>query len=313
MPTTGGAVADRLVSLRDGRRIGLTAFGDPVAERIVLFCHPAPGAGGFDPDPAVTSAWGVHMVSVDRPGYGASTALADVRAPSITRWAEDLAEYVEFVIEQARETGNTPLHRIGVVGWSAGGRVALALAAKHPGLVDRVTVVATPAPDSEVRWIPPELARAGEELLALPLPQAKQRLRAMLQEQLPDGVAGVELLAAGEADLALLDRPGLRGRLERMLAHAYDQGTVGLADDLLSYLPGDWGFDLAEVRSPVQLVYGAKDPVAPSAHGRWYRRHLRNASPHLTVVPRAGHLVIAPAWERILEHVDPQHGRRSDA
>lgn len=306
-------MADRLVTLRDGRRIGLTALGDPIAERIVLLCHPAPGAGGFDPDPAVTSSWGVHLVSVDRPGYGASTPLADDRRPTIGRWADDLAEYIEFVVEQAREAGNTPLHRIGVVGWSAGGRVALALAAKHKGLVDRVTVVATPAPDSAVRWIPPELARTGAELLAQPLPQAKQRLRAMLQAQVPGGTPSVELLAQGEADLELLERPGLGGRLQRMLAHAYDQGTVGVADDLLSYLPEDWGFDLDEVRAPVQLIYGAKDALVPSAHGRWYRRHLRNADTHLTVVPRAGHLVIAPAWERILQHVDPQHGRRSDA
>lgn len=306
-------MADRLVGLRDGRRLGLTAFGDPVAERIVLFCHPAPGAGGFDPDPPVTSSWGVHMVSVDRPGYGVSTPLPDERRPSIPRWADDLAEYIEFVIEQARETGRTPLHRVGVVGWSAGGRIALAIAARHPGLVDRVSIVATPAPDAAVRWIPEEFARVNAELVQLPVPDAKHRLREMLRAQVPDGVADVDLLARGEADLELLERPGLRGRLQRMLAHAYDQGTVGLADDLLSYASDDWGFDLDAVRAPVQLVYGAKDPVVSSAHGRWYRKHLPNAAPHLTVVPRAGHLVIAPAWERILQHVDPQHGRRSDA
>ena len=305
-------MADRLVTLRDGRRLGLTAFGDPAVERVVVLCHPAPGAGGFDPDPETTSSWGVHVVSVDRPGYGSSTALDDARRPTIGGWADDLAEYLEFVVEQARESGSTPLHKVGVVGWSAGGRIALALAARHPGLVDRVAVVATPAPDSGVRWIPPELSRVNDELLAMPVADAKQRLRAMLQAQVPDGTPGAELLAQGEADLALLDRPGLRGRLQRMLQHAYDQGTVGLADDLLSYIGDDWGFDLDAVRAPTLLVYGAKDPIVSSAHGRWYRRHLRNASPHLAVVPRAGHLVIAPAWRRILEHVDPQHGSRSD-
>ena len=305
-------MADRLVTLRDGRRIGISAFGDPVAERIVLFCHPAPGAGGFDPDPAVTSSWGVHVLSVDRPGYGSSTPLADERRPSIGRWADDLAEYIEFVIEQARETGSTPLHKVGVVGWSAGGRVALAVAAKHPGLIDRVAVVATPAPDAAVPWIPRELAETSAELLQQPLPVAKQRLREMLLAQVPGGTASVSLLAQGEADLALLQRSGLEGRLQRMLQHAYDQGTVGLADDLLSYVGPEWDFDLAAVRSPTLLVYGAKDPVVTSAHGRWYRKHLPNASARLVVVPRAGHLVVAPAWERILQHVDPQHGDRSD-
>ncbi|MBW4043197.1 MAG: alpha/beta hydrolase [Acidobacteria bacterium] len=306
-------MADRLVTVRDGRRIGVTAFGDPVAERIVLFCHPAPGSGGFDPDPAITSAWGVHVVSVDRPGYGSSTPIPEERRPSVGRWADDLAEYIQVVVEQARETGRTPLHKVGVVGWSAGGRVALALAARHPGLVDRVAVVATPAPDSALRWIPEDLARTNAELLQQPVPVAKQRLREMLRSQVADGVPGTGLLAQGEADLALLQRPGLEGRLQRMLQHAYDQGTVGVADDLLSFAADDWAHDLDAVRAPVLLVYGAKDPISSSAHGRWYRKHLPNAAPHLVVVPRAGHLVVAPAWERILQHVDPQHGRRSDA
>jgi pimeloyl-ACP methyl ester carboxylesterase len=306
-------MADRVVTLRDGRRLGISAFGDPVAQRIVLFCHPAPGAGGFDPDPAVTSSWGVHVVSPDRPGYGVSSPLPDSRRPSIARWADDLAEYIEFVIEQARETGIAPVHQVGVVGWSAGGRVALALAAKHQGLVDRVAVVATPAPDTAVRWIPPDLARTNAELLQAPVPEAKQRLRAMLQAQVPKDVAGVELLAQGEADLALLERPGLQGRMQRMLQHAYDQGTVGLADDLLAAADDDWGFALEDVRAPVLLVYGAKDTVVPSAHGRWYRKQLRHAGAKLVVVPRAGHLVVAPAWQRILEHVDPQRGSRAKA
>ena len=305
-------MADRLVTLRDGRRVGLTAFGDPIAQRIVVFCHPAPGAGGFDPDPAVTSSWGVHVVSPDRPGYGSSTPLPDEQRPTIRRYADDLAEYVEFVIEQARESGHTPLHRIGVVGWSAGGRVALALAAQHPGLVDRVAVVATPAPDTAVRWLPRDLAEVRADLLAAPVPVAKQRLRAMLQAQLSGGASSVELLARGDADRALLERTGLEGRLQRMLQHAYDQGTAGVADDLLASLGDDWGFDLEAVRAPVLLVYGAKDTIVPSAHGRWYRHHLRHAGAKLIVVPRAGHLVIAPAWRRILEHVDPQHGTRSD-
>lgn len=303
-------MTDRLIRLRDGRSLGMTGLGDPAVDRLVVVCHSAPGAGGFDPDPQITSKWGVHVVSVDRPGYGSSTPLADDVRPTIAARADDLAEYVGTIIQEARETGRTPVDRIGVVGWSAGGRIALALAARHPGIVDRVAVVATPAPDREVQWVPPELAEVNRQLLAVPLPEAKQRLRAMLEQQLPDGTPGVELLAAGAADLEVLQRPGLRGRLDRMLRQAYAQGTVGLADDVLSYADDDWGFDLDRVQADVLLVYGAKDPVAPSAHGRWYRRHLRHA--HLTVVPRSGHLVVAPAWDRIMEHVDPQHGSRSD-
>jgi pimeloyl-ACP methyl ester carboxylesterase len=303
-------VADRLVTMRDGRKLGLTAFGDPAVERVVVLCHPAPGAGGFDPDPVVTSAWGVHVVSVDRPGYGSSTALSDFQRPAVGLWAEDLAEYLELVIEQARETGRTPLHKLGLVGWGVGGRTALALAAKHPGLIDRVALVAVPAPHGEVPWVPQPFAELTAELATVPVPEAKRRVQEWLRTH---GGGGVERLARGASDLALLDRPGLRDRLERMLQHAAEQGTVGLADDLLSVAEDDWGFELDAVKAPTLLVYGARDHIVPSAHGRWYRKHLRNASPRLSVQPRAGHLVIASAWERILQHVDPQHGARSDA
>lgn len=305
-------MADRSITLHDGRQLGLTSYGDPAVARVVLFCHPAPGAGGFDPDPPVTGSWGVHIVSFDRPGYGSSVPLPDTQRPTVTGYADDLAEYVDRLVEQARQSSRTTISKVGVVGWSAGGRVALALAARHPGLVDRVAIVATPAPHSAVPWIPAELQRMNEELLALPIAEAKARLREALRAQLRGGSPGIELLARDDADLTLLERPGLRGRLERMLQHAYEQGTVGVADDLLSFAADDWGFEFDEVRAPVLLVYGAKDREASSAHGRWYRRALRNAQPRLTVVPRAGHLVVAPAWRRILEHVDPQHGIPSE-
>lgn len=302
-------MADRLITLRDGRQLGLTSHGDPAAARVVLFCHPAPGAGGFDPDPPVTGSWGVHVVSFDRPGYGASTPLPDAVRPSITGSADDLAEYVDRLMEQARQSSRTSIHKVGVVGWSAGGRVALALAARHPGLVDRVALVATPAPHSAVPWIPADLQRMNEEIVGLPVPDAKARLREALRSRVP----GMDLISQEDVDHTLIEHPGLRGRVERMLQHADEQGTVGLADDILASASDDWGFEFDGVRAPVLLVYGAKDPVVPSAHGRWYRRALRNAQPRLTVVPRAGHLVIAPAWRRILEHVDPQQGIPSGA
>lgn len=303
-------MTDRVVPLRDGRRLGVTGLGDPAVARVVVLCHPAPGAAGFDPDPEVTSSWGVHLLSIDRPGYGSSTALDDAVVPTIGARADDIADYLGRTIQQARESGRTPLDKVGVIGWSAGGRVALALAARHPGLVDRVAVVATPAPDTAVRWIPDEFEQALVELRRTPLPEAKARLRTMLERQVADGAVPVDALASGEADGAILERTGLRGRLERMLRQAYEQGTVGVADDILSYASDDWGFELRHVQASTLLVYGAKDPLVTSAHGRWYRRRLPHA--RLTVVPRSGHLVVAAAWERILQHVDPQHGSRSD-
>ena len=121
----------RLV-LECGRRIAVhrtttrTAWF-PAEERVVVFCHGSPGAGLFDPDPAATQAGNVRLLSVDRPGYGGSQTLAEGRCATAASAADDLAEVLDSLGVQ----------RAGLIGWSAGGRVALALAARRPGRATR--------------------------------------------------------------------------------------------------------------------------------------------------------------------------------
>jgi pimeloyl-ACP methyl ester carboxylesterase len=144
-------------------------------------------------------------------------------------------------------------------------------------------------------------------LAAMPVAEARAQLRAMLADQVPASAEpDPALLGAGEADEEALALPGARNRVQRMLAEAYQQGPAGVADDLLSYATDDWGFDVGAVRAPVLLVYGGEDALVPSEHGRWYERRLPDA--RLTVVPRAGHLAIIPAWREVLEHVSPERG-----
>jgi pimeloyl-ACP methyl ester carboxylesterase len=119
------------------------ARSEAAEERIVVFCHSAPGAGIFDPDPVETRSRNVRLLSVDRPGYGGSQPLRAGEWATVASAADDLATVLDSLC----------VDRVGVVGWSAGGRVALALAARRPDLVDRVAVLATPAPDAEVPWI----------------------------------------------------------------------------------------------------------------------------------------------------------------
>jgi pimeloyl-ACP methyl ester carboxylesterase len=116
--------------------------------RTVVLCHPAPGSGAFDPDPEATWSRGVTLLSPDRPGYGSS----DPSPPGAGGFAaaDDLAEALDRL-------GTGP---VGLAGWSAGGLVALALATRRPDLVDRLVLIATPAPDEQVRWVPAGLREA---------------------------------------------------------------------------------------------------------------------------------------------------------
>jgi pimeloyl-ACP methyl ester carboxylesterase len=293
--------------LESGRRVAVhltrsRAFG-PAAEeeRLVVFCHSAPGAGSFDPDPSLTRARDVTLLSVDRPGYGSSTPVSNGSWATVGSAADDIATVLEAM----------NVERVGVAGWSAGGRVALALAARRPDLVDRVVVVATPAPDSEVPWIDPEQRAQLERLATLAPEEAHAELGRQLESLVPTDPFSDDALwllaAEGTSDKAALRSPGVRSRLGEMLRSAFTQGVSGLAADLAGYCLQPWGFEPEEVEAKTLLLYGSRDPMAGAQHGRWWHERLPNA--RLELAPEAGHLVVVPMWSRALTHLTPDRER----
>jgi pimeloyl-ACP methyl ester carboxylesterase len=269
-------------------------------ERVVVLCHSAPGAGIFDPDPVQTQARNVRLLSVDRPGYGGSHPVAAGAWATVASAADDLAVVLDGLQGE----------RVGVVGWSAGGRVALALAARRPDLVDRVVVLATPAPDAEVPWIGREQRDALERLRGLAPERAHAELGKRLSSVVPEDPHSREalwLLGTGSADDAALRADGVRARLGDMLRAAFVQGTRGLAADIAGYCLQPWGFEPEAVQAETLLLYGSRDPLADPRHGRWWQSRLPDA--RLEVAPEAGHLLVVPMWHRVLSYLAPSRGR----
>jgi pimeloyl-ACP methyl ester carboxylesterase len=297
--------------LESGRRVAVHRTSTGVAwfpgdgasreqERVVVLCHSAPGAGSFDPDPVSTRAQGVRLLAVDRPGYGGSQPVAAGTWATVASAADDIAAVLDSL----------QVERVGAVGWSAGGRVALALAARRPELVERVVVVATPAPDAEVPWVEREQQEELERLRGLPPAQAHAQLGERLSPVVPDDPHSEQalwLLAAGSADETALLVPGARRRLGAMLEAAFAQGARGLAADIAGYCLQPWGFEPEDVHAKTLLLYGSRDPLADPRHGRWWQARLPNA--RLEVAPGAGHLLLIPMWARVLSHLAPNRKR----
>jgi pimeloyl-ACP methyl ester carboxylesterase len=288
--------------LKSGRPLGVSWSGLEGAERVVVLAHPAPGSSDFDPDPEATARHGVRLLSFDRPGYGASSLLTDLDpagagvGASPEQAAADIAEYLATV----------GIASVSAAGWSAGGRVALALAANYPGLVERVAVIGTPAPDDAVPWVGDENRAELARLADLPLDEAVRSLTRTLegafgQTPAPDALLG--MLGSGDADTAVLETPGVRERLSRMLERAVAQGALGMAADLIGYGVQEWGFAVESAEPPALLLYGAEDAVAGRRHAEWYAARLPDS--RLEVVPGRGHLLAIPEWDRVLGFLLP--------
>jgi pimeloyl-ACP methyl ester carboxylesterase len=278
----------------DGRRVAVHDLTPdaPDGAPVVLLSHPAPGSGAFDPDPKATAAHGVRLLSLDRPGYGGSD-LPDGFATADAA-ADDAAALLDAVLPAGG--------RAGVAGWSAGGRVALALAARRPELVSRVAVVATPAPDEEVSWIPAEHAAQVESLRGLPPADVHAALAAAFDPMLAalHGADRFGMVGVTDVDAPVLAGDGVADRLAAMFDAAQARGSAGMVADVVSYTLRPWGFEPAAVRAPVLLAYGAADPIGPE-HGRWWASRLPDA--RLEVHDGLGHLLVVPTWDRTLGHL----------
>jgi pimeloyl-ACP methyl ester carboxylesterase len=262
--------ADEVLALADGRRLAWAEWGDPRGTPVV-FLHPCPGSRMLCPDPGVTTAAGVRLITVDRPGYGRSDPVA---VPTLGGFAHDLERLLDHLW----------LGQIRLVGWGCGGQYAAACAAVLAERVGGLALVATPIPGDRYRWLPP---------FALNVAGVSPGARAAWLQQ------------AGDAWVSLVDnrisvRPQVMMALAAMWAEAFSAGTNGWAADVVAG-SHPWGFSASGVRARVTLFYGADDRVVDLRHGRWWARALPGAT--LVVRAASAHLVVLAAWADILRTV----------
>lgn len=229
----------------------------------VFYMH----GGGDSPSSRPAETYESRVISLERCG-------PRVRGRTLVSHARD-------VIEVADELG---LERFGVIGWSAGGPHALAVAAVAPDRVDRVSLVASMPPHDLVA-----MTSHGINLVVRVARRSQWLATRMLERwgreatpQLPD---------PAHSDAYA------RGRVESFVA-----GGRWLAQEL-AYLGRPWGFELAEVRAPVTLWWGTRDTATPAPIAHEYARRLPDATLKLV---DDGHQILFSRWREILADAMPR-------
>lgn len=190
---------------------------------------------------------GTDALAVHLPGFGST-------APPPEVWGSvDYAEHLAAALDALEGSGPYV-----VVAHSFGGRVAVRLAAAHPGLVRSLVLTGVPL----VRAAPPPRPR-----LAL---RVAKRLHAA--HLLPQRVVDRLRRSGGSADYQAAQGV-MRGVLVRLVGEDYHEDLARIAATGL----------------PVDLVWGEADDAAPLAGARLAAELLPDA--RLEVVPGAGHLL----------------------
>lgn len=274
-------MASELLTTGDGRSFALERFG-AAGGVPALYFHGLPGSRLDLVSAAdVFAAAGVELIAIDRPGFGGSSAR---RGRTLLDWTRD----VEWI------AGRLGLGRFGVLGYSSGGKYALACGA---ALAERVTVAVVVAGTG-----PPELPgfRASLDSIdrislalaahARPLAHAFWGLaRALLRHRPQRFLAQLEKGLAAP-DRELLADPSRGAALLATLSEGLRPGVGGVLDDYV--VEGrTWGFALENVRVPVKIWHGDADTLVPLEHSRYLAARLPEAE--LTVLAGSGHLIEA--------------------
>jgi pimeloyl-ACP methyl ester carboxylesterase len=257
------------IQLSDGRILRAYDSGVAVGNPTLLWHHGSPQTGALlEPLLAAATARGIRLLSYARPSYGGSTP-----APG-----RDVASAGADVAQLLDALG---VDEFAVMGASGGGPHALACAARLPDRVTGVVCLAGIAPYTEdFDWYAGMRSDGG--LRSAAQGRAARAAYAATEEFDPDSFTAADWAALSGAWSSLGTDAGRAGQA----------GPDGLIDDDVAFA-NPWGFDLADVATPVLLVQGGQDRVVPPSHADRQLRRLPHAQ--LWLRPEDGHVSVLHA------------------
>jgi len=266
--------------LPDRRTLGYAEYG-PADGKVILWFHGTPGARRqIAPQARVlANRRKVRLIAIERPGIGDSTSY---NYNSLAEWAGDIRAFCDA----------KGIDRFAVCGLSGGGPYALACARYLQDRIVATAVLGGVAPSKGQDAID-----GGVSTLVRVLAPRMRYLRPGLNRLMVAVVRSLESQADRAIDLfarfmppgdqAMFADPALREVFVEDIVLGSGRQMQAFLHDVVLF-GRDWGFALADIDTPVYLLYGDADNIVPLRHGEHMAARLPNAE--LRVRPGEGHL-----------------------
>lgn len=288
-------IEDRSLITPKGRRIAFARYGEPEG-RPVGYCHGLPSSRLEARLVASTAQrLNVHLIAVDRPGYGRSDPLPPAR---VADWPEDLERVAD-------ELG---IERFSVLGVSGGSPYALACGWRLGARIERISLACPlgPVAHEQLRRGMSPAARWAFFLTSnapWALPVFFGNPTARLLRRCPDFAFALLMRGLPEKDRLVLADLQIREVFRATIREGLRHGAAGPLRDFLQYLQ-PWGMELAAIKQPVTLWHGNADTVVPLSHSRYLAERLPHAELH--ILPGEGHYSLPTSHaEAILADIVP--------
>jgi pimeloyl-ACP methyl ester carboxylesterase len=274
------------VSRGDGSVIAVEVAGEQGATP-VLFCHGlADSRLSARLFTQAARELGLRLAAPDRPGIGGTDPR---RLRRLADWVEDAALVLDALGAESAA----------LLGISAGGPFAAACAARMPGRVRSLTLIAPLGPPG---W--PARGMAPGQRLALQVARHAPAFGgwflgrlATLARRSPGLFLRLATSELPGIDRRAIQRPGMREAFLAGYAEAFRRGSWGVAQDL-RVLTRPWGFELGSITVPASIHHGDADTTVPPQHARLLAEVIPGAQ--LQLYPGHGHFSILGAAREML-------------